>query len=155
MSETKTVKTSLGELQFEKKENHYFMSSDLLYKKMEENGVPDPEKTIKAVYSARDKILQEMAHFTSDKAKETMQDASITAGKLPFRLEAETVIVKEVNVPGRDGAATSRKTVYGNTSAKEATKTPSFIKKDDYLHQNAAEIEKKYNSAKANTIKCA
>lgn len=154
MAETKTVKTVLGDLEFDKKNNHYTMSSDQLYAKLEEAGLVDAKKVIKAVSDAQGKVLQDLAHFTSDQAKKTMEDTSISAGMMPYRLEASTVIAKEVNVPGRDGAPTARKTMYGVTSAKVAAKTPSFIKKDDYLHKNAEEIEKEFNKG-GNKIKIA
>jgi hypothetical protein len=144
MSETKTVKTVLGEIEFDKKNNHYSMTADQLYAKMEEAGLVDAKKVVKAVKDAENKVLEQMANFVSDQAKKTMEDTSISAGMMPYRLEAETTIVKEVNVPGRDGAPTTRKTIYGATSAKSISKTPGFIKKSDYLHQNAEEIEKEY-----------
>lgn len=153
MAETKTVKTSLGELEFDKKNNHYFMTSAQLYQKLEEAGLPNAKEVITAVHNAQDKVLEQLANFTSDKTKETMQDTSISAGKMPYRLEAETVVSKEVNVPGRDGAPTTRKTLYGPTSAKAISKTPSFIKNSDYLHKNAEEIEAQCKSA--TKIKCA
>lgn len=142
MAETKTVKTALGELEFDKKNNHYTMSAEQLWKRMEDAGVPNAKETTKAFFKATHEVLKDMAHFVSDQAKETMQDTSLSAGAMPFRLEANTVIEKEVNVPGRDGQPTTRKTMYGVTSAKIASKTPGFIKKDDYLHKNADEIEK-------------
>ena len=155
MAETKTVKTSLGELEFDKKNNRYIMSADQLYTKLEEAGLVDPKKVIKALHEAEGKVLQQMAHFTSDEAKKTLQDTTLSAGMMPYRLEAETVIEKEVNVPGRDGAPTTRKTIYGATSAKVITKTPSFIKKDDYLHKNADEIFEAITKAKGDRIKIA
>lgn len=154
MAETKTVKTVLGELEFDKKSNHYTMSADQLYKRMEDAGVPNAKETTKVFMKATHKVLEDMAHFVSDKAKETMQDTTIAAGVMPFRLEAGTVISKEVNVPGRDGQPTTRKMMYGVTSAKIASKTPSFIKKDDYLHKNAEEIEKELTK-NGNRIKIA
>jgi hypothetical protein len=142
MAETKTVKTVLGDLEFDEKNNHYSMTSNQLYGQLEEAGLANPKEVIEALQKAQNTVLQKFAHFTSDGAKKTMKDTSLSAGKMPYRLEASTVIEKEVNVPGHDGAPTERKTLYGVTSAKVASKTPSFIKKDDYLHQNSDEIEK-------------
>lgn len=153
MSETKTVKTALGELSFDKKNNHYTMTSSQLYKELEDAGLPNAKEVIQATIKARDKVLQKMAHFASDEAKKTMADTTISAGMMPYRLEAGCTIAKEVNVPGRDGAPTTRKTLYGPVFAKEATKTPTFIKDDDYVKQNAADIEKEYKAG--NKIKIA
>lgn len=155
MAETKTVKTALGELEFDKKNNHYIMSSNQLYAKLEEAGLVDPKKVLTAVKKAQDQVLKDMAYFVSDEAKKTMNDTSISAGTMPYRLEATATISKDVNVPGRDGQPTTRKTIYGAVSAKAITKTPSFIKNDDYLHKNAEEIEKEWLKANSNKIKIA
>lgn len=155
MAETKTVKTSLGELQFDKKNNHYIMTSEQLYKRMEDAGLVNAKEVVKAVLTTKDKVLQDLAHFTSDEAKKNMADTSISAGIMPFRLEAETIISKEVNVPGRDGQPTTRKTVYGATSAKMITKTPSFIKNDEYLKKNGEEIQAEWLKHNGDVIKIA
>ena len=155
MSETKTVKTKLGELEFDKENNHYIMTADQLYKRLEDAGLSSAKEVIKTVKKAQDQVLKDMAYFVSDEAKKTMSDVSISAGTMPYRLEASATIAKEVNVPGRDGQPTTRKTMYGVVSAKAITKTPTFIKKDDYLHQNAEEIEKEWLKANSNRIKIA
>ena len=151
MSETKKVKTALGELEFDKKNNHYIMTADQLYQRMEDAGLPNAKETTKTFMKVTHKVLEDMANFVSDEAKKTMTDTTIAAGVMPFRLEAGTTITKEVNVPGRDGQPTTRKTIYGATSAKQIEKTPGFIKNDDYLKQNAADIEREMSGIKIKT----
>lgn len=155
MADLKPVKTSLGELKFDEKNNHYVMSSEQLYKRMEDAGVPNAKETTKAFMEAKDKVLQDLAHFVSDQSVKTGEDVSISAGIMPFRLEADSTIVKEVNIPGRDGAPTTRKTVYGTVSAKMATKTPNFIKEDPYLKKNQDEIEAAWLKKHGDKIKIA
>ena len=155
MAETKTVKTALGELEFDKKNNRYIMSTPQLYAKLEEKGLANPKEVLDTVKAAKDALLQEMAHFVSDKAKETMKDTYIVAGKMPHRFEAATIIEKEVNVPGRDGQPTTRKTIYGATSAKQIEKTPGFIKNDEHLKENSSKIEAEWLKVNGNKIKYA
>ena len=153
MAETKTVKTVLGDLEYDKKNNRYIMSSSQLYAKLEEAGLPNAKEVIETLHKAEGKVQQEFAHFTSDEALKTMQDTTLSAGKMPYRIETETIITKDVNVPGRDGAPTERKTIYGPTSSKVITKTPLFIKNDEYIKKNSSNIEKEYLKTHSNMIK--
>jgi len=155
MSETKKVKTALGELEFDQKNNRYIMSSDQLYKRMEDAGLVDAKKVIKAVNDAENIVLADLAHFVSNEAAKTMKDTTLSAGKMPYRMEAATIITKDVNVPGRDGQPTSRKTIFGPTSAKVIKKTPPFIKDDELLRKNSDSIEKEWMKANGNRIKIA